>query len=132
MSIWTHVIGCIRLDGMPSLPEIGGSKEDIIRILGPISTYENQQDISRLPRGSEGSLEYQIIEYNSGLPWLVIPIWGDLRDYDNITEIQDWWKQTLASFKIVRDAVLRVEVEKGPTIILSSGAEHDVIMEIRS
>lgn len=89
MSTWTHVVGTIRVDGIP------GGEENLD---------------STLPAGSEGSLRYSINEYGGGLPWVIITIWGDLRDYDinDAEEIKVWWKELLPKFDIVRDAVLLV------------------------
>lgn len=116
MSTWTHVVGCIRIDGLPQFNR--GGKATVEQLLGPICTFEKWNDESTLPRGSEGGLQYQIIEYDKGLPWLAIPIWGDLRDYDSAEPIKKWWDETLAKFQIVRDGILRVAVEGQEPVIL--------------
>jgi len=124
MGIWTHVVGCIRLDQMGII--LGGSHpltvKSVEEILGPICTFHNWYDSTRLPCGSEGSLQYRVIKYREpGLPWVAIPIWGDLRSYDNIYEIKNWWKDILKSFEpaFVRDACLKIEVDgrKRPVIL---------------
>jgi len=85
MSIWTHVVGCIRIDGIPGLPTKGpNSPEGVERILGPMSLYGSWNDCCLLPIGSEGSLQYRVVVYDKGLPWIAVPIWGDLRDYHDI------------------------------------------------
>jgi len=116
MSIWAHVIGCIRIDGILA---IGDDKKDIEKIIGPMSLWDSWNDDSTLPVGSEGSLQYKIIEYADGLPWLVIPIWGDLRDYENISEIKKWWEELLIKLGIIRDAVLLIQIEGNEQIILT-------------
>src|SRR3990167_5577525 len=108
MSIWTHVVGCIRVDG---IPDLGARIHTIEKILGPICTFDNWNDASILPRGSEGGLQYRIIEYHTGLPWIVIPVWGDLRDFDDTETIKAWWDEILLKLQWIRDAVLRVQVE---------------------
>ena len=123
MSIWTHVVGCIRVDGVKSM---GSHTDHVERILGPQCTYDKWNDESTLPKGSEGGLQYRVIEYDDGLPWVAVPVWGDLRDYDDLDEIAAWFKKTLAdiqtmgrsSFMLIRDAVLYVECEDGRSITL--------------
>lgn len=120
MSTWTHVVGCIRIDGTPSL---GDSIEEVKKIIGPICLYDNWKEESTLPRGSEGSLQYGIIEYEKGLPWIAIPIWGDLRNFWDENFIKEWWKNLLTKFDEnsywIRDAVLKIQVEEKPCILLT-------------
>ena len=118
MSSWTHIVGCIRVDGIPTM---GNRTSDISKALGPMSTFEQSNDSCTLPCGSEGSLQYRVIEYDSGLPWIAVPIWGDLRDYDDVEGITTWWKDTLQKFPMLRDAVLRVRVEGKEPITLDDG-----------
>lgn len=117
MSEWTHVVGAIRVDGLPGLT---ANVKDIYKALGPTNLWDEDNENSTLPVGSEGSLSYSIKEYDKGLPWVIITIWGDLRDYDfNDAEgIKVWWKELLPKFLIVRDAILHVECEDGQHFIL--------------
>jgi hypothetical protein len=116
MSTWTHVVGCIRIDGIPA---IGHKKQTVIDALGPMCTFEEWRDDSTLPQGSEGGLQYQVIQYSNGLPWLAIPVWGDLRDFDSIEEIRSWWTTLLPKLGVVRDAVLLVQIEGQDDVILT-------------
>jgi hypothetical protein len=116
MSAWTHVVGCIRVDGISFL---GVSVQKLEQVLGPICTFENWRDDSTLPRGSEGGLQYRVIEYDKGLPWVSIPIWGDLRDFDSADEIEKWWNETLPKLGMIRDAVLHIQVEMQEPKILA-------------
>jgi hypothetical protein len=119
MSIWTHVVGCVRVDGLPGIvPKC--TKEAIRETIGPMSLFDDWNDKSKLPSGSEGSLHYEIIEYDFGLPWIAIPFWGDLRDFDNPDEIKKWWSELLPKLGMIRDAVLRVEVEGGNSYIFEA------------
>lgn len=73
---------------------------------------------TKLPSGSEGSLQYELHEYGNGLPWLIITIWGDLRDFDNENIIKEWFFKTIKEIGFIRDAVLKIEVEgKEPILI---------------
>lgn len=110
MSTWTHVVGCIRVDGIAML---GCSVAELKNTLGPLCTFEDWNDESTLPRGSEGGMRYEIIEYDKGLPWVAIPVWGDLRDFgaDDVAEIEKWWAETLPRLGMIRDAVLHIQTE---------------------
>jgi hypothetical protein len=114
MSIWTHVVGCIRVDGIPGISPICDSGV-LQGILGEIRDYDWDGDESiptKLPGGSEGTLQYRTIEYGEGLTWMVVAIWGDLRDYSNVDEIERWWNEVIRDLEHnIRDAVLTVKVE---------------------
>jgi hypothetical protein len=130
MSIWTHVVGTIRVDGIPGISKLEKLKE----ILGEIYTWDDLADLeddiegeTTLPMGSEGSLRYQVIEYDTGMRWAVIPIWGDLRDYDDVAYIEEWWNRVISDIHstntkdflgIVRDGCLRIEVEGQKPVLL--------------
>jgi len=131
MSIWTRVVGNIRIDGLPSF---GNNIEEIEKIIGPICLWNKWNEKSKLPRGSEGSLQYKIIEYEKGMPWLTVPIWGDLRDFyfEDVEKIKVWWFSLLKELNnedelySIRDAVLKIDSEDKTTttIILT---EEEVI-----
>lgn len=126
MSIWTHVVGNIRVDGLPRLDRKRFSIAKIKKILGPISTYEIVRKTT-LPCGSEGSLQYQIIEYGKGMSWIAIAIWGDLRDFDDIEEIKDWLKNIFPKLGMIRDAAIKIQVEGIDEVILTDSDIYDLI-----
>jgi hypothetical protein len=133
MSTWTHVVGSFRIDGMPGLtgePYAGDLNEEyniesVKAKLGPMCLFHAWNEDSTLPRGSEGSLQYTVEEYGTGMPWVVVTVWGDLRDFhaEDIRHIKSWWKHTLGKFSMIRDAVLYVkcESEKRPHILTRQG-----------
>ena len=53
-----------------------------------------------------------------------IAIWGDLRDYDNADTIKKRFEHTLSQFTIVRDAVLRIQVEGQKPLLLAYPVEE--------
>lgn len=95
MSTWTHVNGGIRVDGIPRAMPYYFTTEKLMCLIGPmwLPYYEalkkpievpipineawmtEEKDECRLPCGSEGSLQYRIIHYDTGLPWVMIPVW---------------------------------------------------------
>lgn len=106
MSIWTHVAGCIRIDSIRI--DKADEKRDIKKISEAIRTD--------IPTGSEGTLNYRIaINYDlCYLAAYVVTIFGDLRDYDNIAEIEQWFNAICSQF-FIRQAVLTIECENGQT-----------------
>ena len=107
MSTWTRVVGNIQVDGLPGMGNSTVAKLE--EILGPIDTFYEPNEACTMPMGSEGSLQYRIIEYDSGLPWVTIPIWGDLRHFEDLEAIEKWFYEILAKLQFVRDAVLLAE-----------------------
>lgn len=126
MSIWTHVSGCIRVDGMPQLGAgvLRDPTHDYKAVLGTPSTnawlddptqpigqeYENGKNI---PAGSEGTIQYAVIDAGNGLVWKTIAVWGDLRDYGaaDTREIDEWFQRIVSSPLMLRSAELLVETE---------------------
>ena len=126
MSVWTHIDGIIRIDGLPSEEGLNKIKD----IFGPMALvssekmtnedwnkYKENYKNTKLPKGSEGSIQYKIIEYDTGFPYLAIPIWGDLRDYgkEKIGEIEEWInfivEQINLTFYIIRSFIILVNTE---------------------
>lgn len=121
MSTWTHVNGIIRVDGVPQLMT-NCTKENLEKILGPTVNYDSDEkvwDDCKLPCGSEGSLQYEIIKAGDGLVLWTIPVWGDLRDYDNVNEIKEWFNViTQESDLMIRSAIIEICVEGMEPVII--------------
>lgn len=130
MSIWTHVTGAIRIDGVLAL----GDKytiEILKKFLGNMCKFSSTQEEWKnctVPRGSEGSIQYHIHEYDKGLPWVVVTVWGDLRDYGDLEgdfdKIVEWFTKICGGTYIIRQAILEVEVEgKTPCVLRWDGSK---------
>lgn len=120
MSTWTHITGCIRIDGIPMLRPAGGTKEGVEKILGNTCDFDSPDsawDKCDVPCGSEGSLQYKIIRAGDGLVLWTVAIWGDLRDYDNIEEIKGWFNKVTSKKISIRDAVLSIDLNGEKTIL---------------
>lgn len=117
MSVWTHVAGVIRVDSIRGL--MPAPKFDKIFV----KSLWGDTNISNMPSGSEGSLDYRIIENpdEASMAAYTVVIFGDLRDYgaDRTEDIKDWWERVLSEFEMVRQAVLQVCPEDGESVILS-------------
>jgi hypothetical protein len=128
MSKWTHVAGIVRYDAMPE-----GDKEGVaiavmngnplvlhtVKVLMRPDESElafaNPYDLlskSKIPTGFEGPIKYAIVENSDkqNLDRYAVTIWGDLRNYDNVEEIFDWFADITLDY-VVRSATLLVEVE---------------------
>lgn len=117
MSVWSHLTGVVRVDGMPGYGNKFYTKEKLAEFIGepwtfyklldhyknyrdsgaPLDKYEYPLETCKLPYGSEGSIEYNIHIYReeSGFPWATVTFWGDLRDYDDITPLKEWAQNLL-------------------------------------
>ena len=62
MSVWTHVSGVIRLDDYSFIKGKRNTKKDIEEIIGPMCLFHSWNSKTKLPCGSEGSLQYSIYE----------------------------------------------------------------------
>lgn len=136
MSIWTHVIGTIRIES--------NNDKKVKKIMGEMHTwydrrkmkYEYIEDSSckAIPLGSEGSLEYKFFDFGDiqdpfnpdekvsetscGERGLVIK--GDLRDYENIDYIAQWFKNKCKRL-YTRDAIISIHCLSRIKIIYFDG-----------
>lgn len=121
MSTWTHLGGLIRIDGIPGITPFS-DEESLSQVLGNTVNFEDEKwvwDKCNVPCGSEGSLQYKIIRSGDGLILWTVAVWGDLRDFDNIQGIEDWFdKVTKKSKLLIRSAILQIEVENGENKVL--------------
>ena len=128
MSIWTHVAATFRIDGLrplgdeePDWDEVIGKEtykplnygldEEWRRYRDSITNAEEYPD-GYMPRGSEGSLHKTVWRNpkENDMAAYVVTVFGDLRDYDDETEIKIWFTNVCRRCWI-RQAVCDVEVE---------------------
>lgn len=147
MSVWTHVTGTIRVDGIAF--HLGLENDNEISINPPLDlgvqtireeyphnatkkemdayykraeeNWKASQD-SGIPMGSEGSLHWEWVP-NMGM----YVISGDLRDYETAEPIYEWLKELKTKFDnsqlFLRQIAVQVDVEgKTPVFI---GLEYD-------
>ena len=120
MSVWTHVAGIIRVDGL----RIDNNAEpDWDKIIGREMNWEDPHEIwadhhedpeAFMPCGSEGSLKKVIWENpnKSSLASYTVSIFGDLRGYSDLAEIKKWFTKVCSELW-VRNAVITAECELG-------------------
>jgi len=119
MSIWTHVAGCIRIDGFidQSGSEDGEVTEKINSSMGKIINFADKDYTTTIPCGSEGSLKYKWLrnDHSGATNIGQILIWGDLRDYSNVDEIEKWLTEIVTNLDknhfYLRDGIVSVDVE---------------------
>lgn len=105
MSVWTHVSGTIRLDAFRLNMADSLTKDDFDKIFIQ-STWDNYNENCNMPCGSEGSIEYSVKisdKLNHISNSYVLTFTGDLRRYDNIDEIVNWWKSIPSLIKKLQD-----------------------------
>jgi len=141
MSQWTHVAGIIRLDCM-RFGEDAAFLQGVKDAFGHTYHYDprlsdDEYLASRkrcnVPAGSEGSVQYAVQKTGRQSPeggevsWGVVYIWGDLRDYSDITAVYLWVKRALKRLETkwgtdVRQCAIKVDVEYHGSFMI-----HDVI-----
>lgn len=133
MSQWTHVSGCIRIDGMPQIAGTNNPMHDYAAVLGRPSNDDyslggEHGPAENIPAGSEGSIQYHATKAGNGLVWQTVAVWGDLRDFgaEDTPEIDAWFARIVASPLMLRAASLLVEVESGVRYMLIADDEKAV------
>lgn len=129
MSIWTHVAGIIRVDGTMGVLTGLDEKKALEKIMGHTASFEGDDaewDRCDVPIGSEGSIQYCVDitavdnEYGGSLSRGHISIWGDLRDYDDVDAIKEWFGGIIRKLRpdfSPRDAVLSIDKEFGGKVV---------------
>jgi hypothetical protein len=123
MSQWTHVVGAIRFDAL--ITERHEVELTEIRIRNVLN--------ANVPTGSEGPIEFGFLRSGyfeakpghptcSSLDFGIAYFWGDLRDYEDVDEIQAWVTGAVATLQghgiCVRQMVVQVDVEYQATHFL--------------
>lgn len=124
MSMWTHVAGVIRVDAIRGLLPTPDFKKIFIK-----SLWNQRNKNCNMPMGSEGSLDFRIIEnpYKASIAAYTVVIFGDLRDFgeENVHEIEEWWNRVLKECGMIRQAVLQIQPEYGQEVILRYSEDED-------
>lgn len=107
MSIWTHVNGSLRVDAF-RIPGMGSPPLN----MGIQASFEDSHEPVFIPYGSEGSLVWTKWDNpsKSSLAAYTVTVFGDLRDYDNVKEIEDYLAQ-ITKGQMIRSGVFEVAVE---------------------
>ena len=111
MSQWTHVNGSLRVDAF----RIPGMQSPTLN-LGIQASYAADHEPAFIPYGSEGSLVWTKWDNpdKSCMAAYTVNVFGDLRDYDSIKEIEAYMDQ-LVKGQMIRSGVFEVSVERGLT-----------------
>lgn len=116
MSVWTHVAGVIRVDCIRCI-----SKPEFDKIFIKSLWDEHNPDCN-MPMGSEGSLDFRIIENpnKDSLAAYTVVIFGDLRNFgaEDIHKIEKWWDKVLEQCGMIRQAILQIQPGDGDVKIL--------------
>lgn len=131
MSSWGHIAGGVMIDNFGKIrgTTINQQKEDLERVIGPISTYEDQVETC-LPDGSEGSLEYTIHIQEDTEDNIIsvsntsVSFYGNIRDFDesDINGVDKWLNDSLGQEKLseigmgVRTGCLTVDINHNKNI----------------
>lgn len=126
MSVWTHVAGIVRVDGIVCFGDIDFDF-DFDKVFGKECLWDSDKDIwddadlnpdDYMPMGSEGSLEKSVWINPDAycMARYTVSVFGDLRDYDDSKAIIEWFKNSCDKVA-VRQAVLTIEVEGEEPIV---------------
>lgn len=126
MSIWTHVSAILRIDDM----SVYGDNPTNWSKVFIESTYGHWNENCNLPKGSEGSLNVNISAIEEeGIEYMkTVSIFGDLRDYEDILGIRDWWvniRDQLPKDCDIRQGILLADCENGKRLILTHDDIHN-------
>ena len=124
MSVWTHVAAIFRVDSIrglfppPKFDEVFG-KECLFESGAEVWNDVDKHPENYLPMGSEGSLQKSVWvnPESCHLAAYTVSVFGDLRDYDDVQAIVEWFKDKCAKVRI-RQACITVECENGNSALV--------------
>lgn len=151
-----HVSGLLRIDGIPKLNAQTFTPQRVMDVIGPMilpyfhllrnperaiiippsqGRYTTNPTIeSTLPKGSEGSLQYRVIEYDTGLPWVSVPFWGDLRDVSETQSIARWFldlcQRLHREHLLIRDGIMSVKLNDETPECYATRYENDMALSL--
>ena len=141
MSQWTHIAGAIRLDCFFPGPQ---TADEIRRAFGKTFAWEDSQDkwdACTVPYGSEGSVQYDVVqtggedENSVNIAWGLVYIHADLRDFSNANAIYDWIMGALHKLAdnkqgfSVRSCCVKVDVEFQKSYLIHDNRNGDIVMD---
>ena len=117
MSQWTHVNASIRFDGFSFMKDTMISEKDLGQIIN--YDYDGEWD-TKLPLGSEGSIEYTIVTTGSAssVANRAVVFTGDLRDYDDWEFILNYFN-SIVEGRMIRSGVLEIDVEGQDSMVFA-------------
>ena len=108
MSEWLHITGNIRLitRDVNSKNELKKLRNAIGKKIGHVQSYWSNLESTKLPSGSEGSLEWSLTNDEQFMPSnpnvhslqnVSLTIHGNLRDVSSLEELEDWLNNTVTN-----------------------------------
>ena len=129
MSVWTHIAAIIRIDSVGHIVGVSGATTE--------NAVKRVISLSDIPAGSEGPAKWdfaRIISDQYSTLFGNLIIYGDLRDYDDAVEIQEWLHDIIKKLEAaglgVRGFAGSIEVEtKGMySMYLTRKADNSTVM----
>lgn len=132
MSVWTHVAGIIRADGIQAFDNYDW--DDIVGKEcswgAPLDVWEDAENFPEnyMPMGSERSLTKVIwVNPNSScFDAYTISVFGDLRDHTDVEGVINWFKSVCNKLSI-RNAVIVVDNEVSGSTTYTHAPYSDLI-----
>jgi len=123
MSSWANIAGVIRFDALDR------EKQHPKKFLGNTCCFDDEQSVwdkCDVPRGSEGSLQYEIYEnpIESSLAAYHVLFYGDLRDKgEEILEEMQKYLDRISIGRSVRQGIFEINISRKQTRIFEYRAK---------
>lgn len=88
MSLWTRVVGAVWIQSYVTDERYNKNIKKLRRHIGKPVKFNSKNTSTKLPMGSEGSLQYNIQKIYEDE--IILNVYGNLRDFSNIDTIYDW------------------------------------------
>ena len=127
-----HVAATFRVDGIASMmPE-----PDWDAAIGRECLFESPSEVwndlhdnpgDYMPCGSEGTLQKAVWvnPERSDLARYSVMAFGDLRDYDDMEALREWFKRSCGNVGMLREAAMFADCEDGQKAMLSCHMGYD-------
>lgn len=88
MSVWSRVVGAVWIQSYVTDERYNKNINKLRKHIGKPVKFNSKNRITKLPRGSEGSLQYNIQKISKDE--IILNVYGNLRDFSNIDTVYDW------------------------------------------
>lgn len=88
MSVWSRVVGAVWIQSYVTDERYNKNIKKLREHIGKPVKPNGKNKSTKLPRGSEGSLEYNIQKISKDE--IILNVYGNLRDFFNVDTVYDW------------------------------------------
>ena len=129
MSVWSRVVGAVWIQSYVTDERYNKNIKKLREHIGKPVKFNSKNRSTKLPMGSEGSLQYNIQKVSEDE--IILNLYGSLRDFSNVDTVYDWLNEYInnkylnsINMEVILDTV-SVETTFGERVIFTFDDAED-------